>query len=145
MKLKVISCKDYYDFLKDHYDAPEYLIPSIKEMENPKLYLYCRENIYGKVVGVTSFLHLTPRVVETLRTVVAKGFREEGLGKSLAEDIEKIIRNKGYQKMTSHVYTDNHKMICLKIKQGFLVEGLSRNHDGDGCHEYRMSKELWCP
>lgn len=95
-----------------------------------------------QMIGMSSYREINKRVVRTERTILYPHFRGLGYGKMIATGLERFLKSKNYGKMTCQVYTDNFKMIMLKLKQGHIIEGVMRNHDAEGVHEYFISKEL---
>ena len=42
----------------------------------------------------------------------------------------------------STIYIDNIPMIVIKLRQGYIIEGLHRDHERPGLHEYSLGKVL---
>lgn len=96
----------------------------------------------SKVVGATSYLEITPNVAMTQKTLVAEACRGKGIAKFMNGEMEKHLRVKGFKKITSHIYVDNLPSIVLKLKRGYVIEGLLRDHDEVGRHEYVLGKVI---
>ena len=62
------------------------------------------------------------------------------VGASLSQTIEDEVRRRGYLKVVTTIYVQNLPMIFIKLKQGYYVEGLCRDHDRPGLHEYTLGK-----
>lgn len=91
-------------------------------------------------IGTAGFYHKTPFLAETAKTVVSPEFRGKGLGTALSQAIEDEVRRRGYLKVVTTIYVQNLPMIFIKLKQGYYVEGLCRDHDRPGLHEYTLGK-----
>jgi len=94
------------------------------------------------IEALSFFKFLTPKLVEKYRTVVRLDLRGHGLSKQLDSHIENMLRNEGVKKIKSHIYVDNFPSLFGRLKRGYLIEGLLRNHDEPGMHEYILGKEL---
>jgi hypothetical protein len=132
------------DFIKDNYEAPSYLIPqSVEELldKHGKSEVLLIHDNYG--IEALSFFHiLTPSLAEKYRTVVRLDSRGRGLSKSMDEHIEGLLKTSGVKKIKTNIYVDNFPSLIGRLKRGYLVEGLLRNHDEPGRHEYILGKEL---
>ena len=133
--------KQISKFYDDNYDTLDHLILSPKQVEQNN------RDYYGvisgdEVIALTSIEHKTETLLEVHGTVVKQDLRNQGLGKRVNEQLEDLARENGIKKLTSSIYVDNIINIVLKLKSGYLVEGLLRNHDIRGQHEYIVSKEL---
>lgn len=96
----------------------------------------------SKVVAATSFIKITHNVAMTQKTLVARAHRGEGIAKYMNDQVEKFLKSQGFNKITSHIYTDNLPSVILKLKRGYLIEGLLKDHDEMGRHEYILSKMI---
>lgn len=136
--------QEIVDFIKDNYEAPNYLIPqSVEELliKDGRSEIFVIEDNYG-IEAVSFFKLLTPKLAEKYRTVVRLDVRGHGLTKQIDEHVEGILRSEGVKKIKTHIYTDNFPSLFGRLKRGYLVEGLLKNHDEPGKHEYILGKEL---
>lgn len=131
--------QELYNFYHRNYDAPAHLLPESPESIEGIYYAFT-DGVH--TLAVTKHVYPTPHLLKTNHTVVHKDFRGQGVGKRLGDAVEEMVREMGVTKITCHVYVDNLPSVMLKLKQGFLVEGLLRNHEETGRHEYIMGKEL---
>jgi RimJ/RimL family protein N-acetyltransferase len=96
----------------------------------------------GKTVGMSGIDIKTPNLAETVKTIVFKECRGQGLGEELSQAIEDECRKLGIKKVISTIYTFNHQMLQIKLKQGYRVEGFHPHHEKPGFHEYSLGKIL---
>jgi GNAT superfamily N-acetyltransferase len=96
----------------------------------------------GVRVGVTAFVQKTKWLAESVKTVVDPAHRGRGLGVALSQAIEDELKRRGFTKVMTTIYVDNLPMIFIKLKQGYLVEGIHRDHEKPGLHEYSLGKVL---
>lgn len=130
------------EFLHSYHDTtPAELQPELDDLRNPKISWF-RAFHNRKFIGLTAYKKLSPTYAEIVKTVLIPSERGKGLGSAVAEAIVEQVKNDGYHKVLSIVYTHNLPMLIIRLKQGFLVEGLSRNADAPGLHEYILGKEL---
>ena len=130
-------------FYAEHYSAPQYLMPTAHsingESSNKEYYMYMDKL---ETVAIFAVTRLTPKHIMTSSAVVHKDHRGKGIGKKINEWYETYAKKYGYNKITSEIYVDNIPSIVLKLKRGYLIEGLMRNHDEPGKHVYTLGKEL---
>jgi hypothetical protein len=133
------------DFVIDNYeDAPSYLIPqTVEELleKNGNAEIVISEDDYG-IDGLSFFRYISPTLVESFRTVTRMDVRSQGISKNLNETMENMLKNLGVSKIKCHIYADNYISLFRRVKMGYLIEGLLRNHDTVGQHEYILGKEL---
>lgn len=132
------------DFIKDNYEAPDFLIPnSVEELvaKHGDSDIVILEDEHG-IEGLTFFRIIRAKLAEKYRTVVRLDVRGAGISKKLDETVEGLLQTAGIKKIKTHVYTNNFPSIFGRLKRGYLVEGLLRNHDEPGMHEYILGKEL---
>jgi GNAT superfamily N-acetyltransferase len=132
------------DFIKDNYEAPDYLIPkSVEELveNHGTSEVFAIEDNHG-IEAISFFKLITPKLAEKYRTVVRLDVRGHGLSKKLDEHIENLLRNEGVRKIKTNIDVDNFPSLFGRLKRGYLIEGLLRNHDEPGRHEYILGKEL---
>lgn len=124
----------------NHYDAPKHLKPmKLDDLGENHIVAFGEDR---RVVGVISYTKITSNLIRTYREVVDKYERRKGIGQKLNETLEAVCKEKGISKITCNIYTDNIANISLKLKRDYIIEGLLRNHNGIGIHEYIVSKEL---
>jgi RimJ/RimL family protein N-acetyltransferase len=128
-----------YNFYHRHYDAPDYLLPK-KTFNKQDLYYILKDE--DQVLAVTKYQYPSPFALLTSGTVVHKEMRGQGIGEKLNELTEEMAKENGITKITCQIYVDNIASVILKLKRGYLVEGLLRDHDEIGQHEYILGKRL---
>jgi hypothetical protein len=133
------------NFIKENYnEAPEHLYPkTVEELlkRDGESEVLVIEDGFG-IEGLSFFKFISPKLVENYRTVVRLDTRRKGVSKKLSILIEGMIVSMGATKIKCHIYVDNYPSIFRRIKSGFLIEGLLRNHEEKGRHEYVLGKEL---
>jgi RimJ/RimL family protein N-acetyltransferase len=140
---KIPTFEEIHSFIEENYDAPEHLKPGLQELiKSNKSFVFQRIGNEGELVGVSFYKEITPNLVETSTTVVHKKWRRAGVATLLNDKMEKIFEEKKFKKISCFIYTKNLPSIFLKLKRGYLIEGLRRNHDFQGVHEYVLGKEL---
>jgi N-acetylglutamate synthase-like GNAT family acetyltransferase len=136
--------QEIVDFIKDNYEAPEFLIPkSVEDLveKHGLSEVFIIEDEHG-IEALSFFKLLTPKLAEKYRTVVRLDVRGHGLSKKIDEHVENLLRNSGIKKIKTNIYVDNYPSLFGRLKKGYLIEGLLRNHDEPGRHEYILGKEL---
>jgi len=93
-------------------------------------------------VGLTGFFIKSSYLAETVKTVIVPAYRGKGLGAELSRLVEEEVRKRGYRKVMSTILVDNLPMIFIKLKQGYMFEGIHRDHEEFGFHEYSFGKLL---
>ena len=93
-----------------------------------------------KKVGVVGYDPYNDWLAENRYTIVKDEYRGKGYGKQIAKLMEIKLKEKGYGKLMTRVYTDNIRMVCLRLKDGYVVEGIHFDHDGPDLSEYTMGK-----
>lgn len=96
----------------------------------------------GKRVGCTAFIARTKYLAESVKTVVDPVFRGRRLGEAISQASEDEVRRRGFTKLMSTILITNLPMLFIKLKQGFLVEGIHMDHEKPGLHEYSLGKIL---
>jgi GNAT superfamily N-acetyltransferase len=94
----------------------------------------------GARVGCTAYMPKTAYLAESVKTVVDPAFRGRGYGEAISLAIEDEVRRRGFKKIMSTILVTNLPMIFIKLKQGFLVEGIHMDHEKPGLHEYSLGK-----
>lgn len=108
-------------------------------------FLYCffwAHDPAGALVGSAAYVRRTAFLAESIKTVVDPAHRQRGVGAAISQAIEDEIRRAGFTKAMSTIYIDNIPMIVIKLRQGYIVEGLHRDHEKPGLHEYSLGKRL---
>lgn len=95
-----------------------------------------------ELVGYTSYSELSDWLAMTHATCVHPEHRGKGIGKKISKAMVQVLKKEGFGKVCCEVYADNHKMLKIKVEQGFLVEGYRRDHYDPGKHEYHLGKLL---
>lgn len=95
---------------------------------------------HGARVGCTAFMPKTPYLAESVKTVVDPGRRGQRYGALISRAIEDEVRRRGFRKIMSTILITNIPMIVIKLKQGFIVEGIHMDHEKPGLHEYSLGK-----
>lgn len=126
------------DLYFNHHSTPkEFLADKLPEAN------YCFvTNEDSELIGITSYNAKGKYLVITERTILFPKYRGQGYGALISQKLEDILREKGFKKIICEILTFNTEMLIIKIKQGFLIEGLMRNHDDKGIHQYFLGKEL---
>lgn len=91
-------------------------------------------------IGCTAFMPKTPHLAESVKTVVDPAYRGRRYGALLSQAIEDEVRRRGFRKIMSTILIHNLPMIFIKLKQGFLIEGIHMDHEKPGLHEYSLGK-----
>lgn len=139
------------NFIKNNYNAPDFLKPSLEELEFHDFTIFLALEpidlfeagcVGHEIVGVSFLKKITETLIKTRATVIRKDKRGSGIGSKINKNLEEHCKKNGINKICCNIYTDNIPSIVLKLKRGYLVEGLLKNHDELGRHEYIMSKFL---
>ncbi len=137
------SMNDFHEFVKAYHFTPDELIPSVSTLAPNDIHLFSIiEEATGDKIGVTSYKALSKTLVEIQKTILHPQYRGNGYGRPVVEAMENVLEKRGFKKMMAFVYTTNLSMIILRLKTGFLIEGLLRNSDAPGIDEYIMGKEI---
>lgn len=94
----------------------------------------------GGVVGASAYVPKTKYLAESVKTVVDPARRKKGVGAAISQAIEDEVRRAGYAKIMSTILIGNIPMIIIKLKQGYLIEGIHMDHEKPGLHEYSLGK-----
>lgn len=92
------------------------------------------------VVGATAYVPKTKYLAESVKTVVDPARRKKGMGAAISQAIEDEVRKRGFTKIMSTILIHNIPMIIIKLKQGYLIEGIHMDHEKPGLHEYSLGK-----
>lgn len=92
------------------------------------------------VVGATAYVARTKYLAESVKTVVDPARRLKGVGALISQAVEAEVRRAGFTKIMSTILIHNIPMIIIKIRQGYLIEGIHMDHEKPGLHEYSLGK-----
>ena len=96
----------------------------------------------GARVGCTAYMKKTKYLAEAVKTVVDPAHRGRGLGAAISLAMEEEARRRGFTKLMSTILIGNLPMLFIKLKQGFIIEGIHMDHEKPGLHEYSLGKVL---
>jgi GNAT superfamily N-acetyltransferase len=91
-------------------------------------------------VGCCAYVGKTRYLAESVKTVVDPAQRHRGVGAAISQAIEDEVRRAGFTKIMSTILITNIPMIIIKLKQGYLIEGIHMDHEKPGLHEYSLGK-----
>ena len=91
-------------------------------------------------VGCCAYVGKTRYLAESVKTVVDPAQRKRGVGAAISQAIEDEVRRAGFTKIMSTILITNIPMIIIKLKQGYLIEGIHMDHEKPGLHEYSLGK-----
>lgn len=94
----------------------------------------------GARLGCTAYTPKTKYLAESVKTVVDPTRRRGGVGAAISRAIEDEVRRAGYAKIMSTILITNVPMIVIKLRQGYLIEGIHMDHEKPGLHEYSLGK-----
>jgi RimJ/RimL family protein N-acetyltransferase len=97
-------------------------------------------NEVDRRVGCSAYVPKTPYLAESVKTVVDPAHRRGGLGAAISLAIEAQVRADGFKKIMSTILINNIPMIVIKLRQGYIVEGIHMDHEKPGLHEYSLGK-----
>lgn len=115
--------------------------PTVQKIMNSHIRYY-RAMKDGVQVGMSGIDMKTPTLAETVKTIIFAEHRGKGLGEELSQAIEDECKKLGIKKVISTIYTFNHVMVQIKLKQGYRIEGFHPDHEKPGFHEYSLGKIL---
>ena len=82
----------------------------------------------------------TKYLAESVKTVVDPARRLKGVGVLISQAVEAEVRRAGFTKIMSTILIHNIPMIIIKIRHGYLIEGIHMDHEKPGLHEYSLGK-----
>ncbi|MBY0517642.1 MAG: GNAT family N-acetyltransferase [Bacteriovoracaceae bacterium] len=132
--------QEIVEIVKKYYPDTAWPLTLEKLLQSKVKYYFAFDG--DKKIGMSGIDFKTPTLAETVKTVVFKEFRGQGLGEKLSQAIEDECRSQGVKKVMSTIYTFNHVMVAIKLKQGYRIEGLHPDHEKEGFHEYSLGKKL---
>ncbi|MDP2344745.1 MAG: hypothetical protein Q8O67_27600 [Deltaproteobacteria bacterium] len=98
------------------------------------------KNAAGDVVGATAYVPRTKYLAESVKTVVDPARRMKGMGAAISLAVENEVRRAGFAKIMSTILITNIPMIIIKLRQGYIIEGIHMDHEKPGLHEYSLGK-----
>jgi RimJ/RimL family protein N-acetyltransferase len=117
--------------------AQKTTISDLKSGKTKYLFVYRGDEF----VGVCGYKFPMPTLIETVKTVVLKEFRGQGLGVQISQAIENYcLENFNPHKIMTTIYSENTSMINIKLRQGYKVEGFHPDHEAIGFDEYCLGK-----
>lgn len=145
MKLRLKKClsedKDYkslMELLKSEYADlyGEKANDIIREMETEKIVSACVMMTYGSPIGCIAFIDENGKTAKLRHIFVVKEQRGHGLSKMLVENIEKQIREKGYEKIVLNTHASLERSKLLYERMGYV----QLNKDEENASEIIMQK-----
>jgi len=127
-------------FVNTHYRSE--LPLSDEALVSGTMHFFWAVDDSGARVGCTAYMKKTPYLAESVKTVVDPSCRGRGLGVAISQAIEDELRARGFKKVMSTILIHNLPMLFIKLKQGFLIEGIHMDHEKPGLHEYSLGKVL---
>lgn len=127
-------------FINANYKSP-FPVDAATVRDPQRRYFWAHDPA-GAKVGTAAYVRKTAFLAETVKTVVDPAHRKRGLGAAISRAIEDELRRAGFKKAMSTIYIDNIPMIVIKLRQGYIVEGLHHDHEQPGLHEYSLGKLL---
>jgi GNAT superfamily N-acetyltransferase len=94
----------------------------------------------GSRLGCSAYAPKTKYLAESVKTVVDPVRRQAGVGAAISQAIEAEVRGAGFTKIMSTILVTNIPMIVIKLRQGYLIEGIHMDHEKPGLHEYSLGK-----
>ncbi len=126
------------DLYFNHHSTPDDLLEKVLPEAT---YLFASNEDF-EIVGMTSYKKITSTLAITERTIVFPKYRGKGYGNLISTCLESDLKTTGVRKIVCEILTFNLPMLFIKLKQGFLIEGLQRNHDRPGTHQYILGKDI---
>ena len=103
-------------FIEDHYNAPEFLKPSLEELEFINLTIFLALEpidlfeagcVGYDILGVGFFEKITKTLAKTRTTVIKESHRGTGIGSQINKSMEGHFKKIGINKIYCNIYTDN--------------------------------------
>lgn len=134
------EAEELFEIIQTYYTRSPWP-PSVDKIMKGEV-KYFRALHKGRQIGITGYSLKTPTLVETVKTTIFKEHQGKGLGKFLSQEIEEECKRIGVKKVISTIYSFNHSMVAIKLKQGYIIEGFHQDHEAPGYHEYSLGKIL---
>lgn len=132
------EAKFIVDFLKSNNYVSAHPILVSNFLGSKSLYFRCF--FKNEFIGISGISFKTPTLAETVKSVIDKEFRGLGHGINISQMIENECILRGVKKIISTIYSDNLKMINIKLQQGYKIEGFHPDHEAPGFDEYSLGK-----
>ena len=94
----------------------------------------------GSRLGCSAYAPKTKFLAESVKTVVDPVRRQRGVGAAISQAIEAEVQRAGFTKIMSTILITNIPMIVIKLRQGYIIEGIHMDHEKLGLHEYSLGK-----
>lgn len=134
------KARDIIDFMTKYHTTDMKYFPKPERLFEKYNFYEAFEGIDS--VGFTAYSKLSDWLAMSHATCVHPNFRGKGYGKKISRAMLEVLKKQGFGKVCCEIYADNHKMLKIKVEQGFLVEGYMRDHYDPGKHEYHLGKFL---
>jgi GNAT superfamily N-acetyltransferase len=126
-------------FVNTHYPSELPLEPT--DVHNGHYrFFWANDAADGARLGCTAYTQKTKYLAESVKTVVDPARRRHGVGAAISLAIEEEVRRAGFKKIMSTILITNIPMIVIKLRQGYLIEGIHMDHEKPGLHEYSLGK-----
>lgn len=132
------AVNDLVAFVNTHYRSELPLDGA--EVENGHYRFFWATDASGARLGCSAYVPKTKYLAESVKTVVDPARRRGGLGAAISQAIEDEVRRAGFTKIMSTILITNIPMIVIKLRQGYVVEGIHMDHEKPGLHEYSLGK-----
>jgi RimJ/RimL family protein N-acetyltransferase len=135
----VVAVDELVRFVNTHYRS-ELPLEAAGVRNGHYRFFWAFEDDGGARVGCCAYVRKTRYLAESVKTVVDPAHRNRGVGAAISQAIEDEVRRAGFTKVMSTILITNIPMIIIKLKQGYLIEGIHRDHEKPGLHEYSLGK-----
>ncbi len=132
-----VAVDDLVAFVNAHYHSE---LPLHREGLTSGHYRFFWAFVDDVRVGCSAYAPKTAYLAESVKTVVDPAHRRGGFGGALSLAIEAQVRADGFKKIMSTILITNVPMIVIKLRQGYIVEGIHMDHEKPGLHEYSLGK-----
>lgn len=122
---KITDVNIILNFYKDNYEDQQILVPTEDYIKKHTYYVLYKNNILVSLVSVNSYYD---KIAEVSQLVVHKKYRGFNFGNETIQELEKELKEKGFRKMIAWIISDNFISLFGALKQGFLIEGLTRDN-----------------
>jgi GNAT superfamily N-acetyltransferase len=126
-------------FVNAHY-ASELPLERAGLKDGHYRFFWAMDAATGERLGCSAYVPRTRFLAESVKTVVDPARRRKGVGAAISQAIEDEVRRAGFTKIMSTILIHNIPMIVIKLKQGYLIEGIHMDHEKPGLHEYSLGK-----
>jgi len=130
-----------HKFYKDN--PSKHVFYNLKSGPNSAYTYYATfENKTNEMVAITSTEAITEKLFVMHSSTVKEDKRGVGLGTAINCFAHEQAKIAGCKKIASYIYVDNLASIFMKLKMGYLIEGLLRDNEEQGKHEYILGLML---